>query len=283
VRGSEYIVRLLDWFEEPSVGICMVFERGMSSLWDYIQMRQGETCFCLADIREFGRQILTAVQDFHTLGITHADFKPENLVLFPKERYEVRHLDHSRRRGHSAVAPSQSFDQEPSFHESDDKVLKVIDFGLAVFEHSYHTPVVGTRAYSPPETVLETGWSHSLDIWGVACILMEMYTGRTIFRCTEDFEQIALWERSLGPLPSHILAKASRGKRGWFSNGRLRRPPQGRFYHQQPRLRDMFHPDDYVFCDLITNMLQYDPRDRLRAEEALRHPFFTTSPVCTCN
>lgn len=39
-------------------------------------------------------------------------------------------------------------------HEYDDKDMKIIDFGLAVFEHSHHPPVVGTRAYSPPEIVL---------------------------------------------------------------------------------------------------------------------------------
>lgn len=85
-RGSAHVVRLLDWFEEKSVGICLVFEKGMYSLWECMERKQG--AFCLSDIQEFGRQLLTAVQHFHKLGITHADFKPENLVFFPKHSHE---------------------------------------------------------------------------------------------------------------------------------------------------------------------------------------------------
>jgi len=80
------VVRLLDWFMEREIGICLVFEKGVCSLWNHMQKKQA--AFCLHDIQQFGRQILSAVAQFHRLGITHADFKPENLVFFPREGHE---------------------------------------------------------------------------------------------------------------------------------------------------------------------------------------------------
>jgi len=130
---------------------------------------------------------------------------------------------------------------------------------------------------------VETGWSQPLDIWGVACILMEMYTGHTIFRSSYDAEQLALWERTLGPIPEYLLDQTNGEKQNWFSKGRLRHPPHLRPIYQQPKLRDMFHPGDKTFHNLISHMLRYDPKQRITAKEALNHPFFTSYRECTCH
>jgi len=72
-----YIIRLLDWFKSSDKqNICIVFEKGLISLWDYMRKRPK---FCLCDIQVFGRQFLIALSQIHGIGITHADLKPENL------------------------------------------------------------------------------------------------------------------------------------------------------------------------------------------------------------
>ncbi len=35
------------------------------------------------------------------------------------------------------------------------------------------------------------------------------------------------------------------------------------------------HPEDTVFLDFIQQCLQFDPKRRIRAKDALNHPFFT--------
>lgn len=53
------VIRLFDWFESPdNQNICMVFEKGVVSLWDYMMKHPR---FCLRDIQMFGKQLLTAI------------------------------------------------------------------------------------------------------------------------------------------------------------------------------------------------------------------------------
>ena len=55
--------------------------------------------------------------------------------------------------------------------------IKVIDYGSAIFEDQHHSSVVSTRHYRAPEVILGLGWSFSVDIWSVGCILVELTTG----------------------------------------------------------------------------------------------------------
>lgn len=85
------IIRLLDWFESPdSQTICIVFEKGLMSLWDYMKKRPR---FCLYDIQMFGKQLLDAFSKAHYLGITHADLKPENIVFTPADPISRRGME----------------------------------------------------------------------------------------------------------------------------------------------------------------------------------------------
>ena len=40
-------------------------------------------------------------------------------------------------------------------------------------------------------------------------------------------------------------------------------------------VQDIVHPTDLVFLDFVSKCLEYDPRKRLRAEDAVNHPLFT--------
>jgi len=137
---------------------------------------------------------------------------------------------------------------------------------------------------------VEHGWGHPLDIWGLGCVLLEMYTGRTMFSCHDDIEQLALFENTLGPIPSSLIEKTSEHKREhMFSPSGLVKwqeyshdPHIARVIDNQQPLLHYFHPDDVLFYDLITRMLDYDPEERITAADALQHPFFTKGCECTC-
>jgi serine/threonine protein kinase len=74
--------------------------------------------------------------------------------------------------------------------------IKVIDFGGATYEEDRHTPVINTRQYRAPEVILECcRWNEKSDIWSMACILVELYTGELFFDTHENLEHLAMIEK----------------------------------------------------------------------------------------
>jgi len=136
---------------------------------------------------EFGRQLLKAVADIHSAQIVHRDLKPTNI-----------------------------------FVDSELKILKIGDFGLArTFEPIEaasdandwgHQPaagrkkktagsgVVGTRGYMPPEGSSLT--SDRSDVYAASLVLLELLCPRA----ATDTEQLSTLDvfRQSGRLPKHL-------------------------------------------------------------------------------
>lgn len=78
----------------------------------------------------------------------------------------------------------------------------MIDFGGATYEHERHTLIINTRQYRAPEVILENHtWNEKSDIWSMACILIELYTGELFFDTDENVEHLAMIEKQCGPIP----------------------------------------------------------------------------------
>ncbi|XP_076332694.1 mitogen-activated protein kinase 1-like isoform X3 [Tachypleus tridentatus] len=97
-------------------------------------------------------QILRGLKYIHSANVLHRDLKPSNLLL------------------------NASCD------------LKICDFGLARVADPDHdhtgflTEYVATRWYRAPEIMLNSkGYTKSIDIWAVGCILAEMISNKAIF------------------------------------------------------------------------------------------------------
>ena len=43
------------------------------------------------------------------------------------------------------------------------------------------------------------------DIWSMACILVEMYTGEMFFATHENIEHLAMMEKVCGPFPINMV------------------------------------------------------------------------------
>lgn len=94
-----------------------------------------------------------------------------------------------------------------------------------------------------------------------------------------------MMERVLGPLPQHMLKRADRHAEKYVKRGRLDWPDGAssresiKAVTKLPRLQNlvMRHVDHSAgdIIDLLQGLLRYEPSDRLTAQEALRHPFFT--------
>lgn len=68
--------------------------------------------------------------------------------------------------------------------------------------------------------ILGTGWDKSSDNWGIACIILELYTGELYFSTHDSYEHYALIEQHSGPTPYHMAKKASLMKKRFILDDR---------------------------------------------------------------
>ncbi|KAI7801624.1 CDC like kinase 4a, partial [Triplophysa rosa] len=252
-------VRMLDWFDHHG-HVCIAFELLGLSTYDFLKENNFQP-FSISHIRHMAYQIIRAVRFLHKNKLTHTDLKPEN-ILFVNSEYNIKYNSKMRRDERTLKNPH----------------VKVVDFGNATYEHEHHTSVVSTRHYRAPEVILDLGWSNSCDVWSVGCILIEYYLGSTLFQTHDSKEHLAMMERVLGPLPTHMLQKTR--KHRYVHHDKLDwdiHSSSGRHVRKQCKpLRQYMascSSDHEQLFNLIEKMLEYDVTKRITLSEALKHPF----------
>ncbi|XP_030049739.1 cyclin-dependent kinase 16 isoform X1 [Microcaecilia unicolor] len=147
--------------------------------------------------------------------------------------------------------------------------LKLADFGLAraksIPTKTYSNEVV-TLWYRPPDILLGSiEYSTQIDMWGVGCIFYEMITGRPLFPGSTVEEQLHFIFRTLGTPTEETWP-------GIMSNKDFKSCKYPKYYpdpiqKHAPRL-------DLEGSDLLSQLLQFEGKRRISAEEAMRHPYF---------
>ena len=86
-----------------------------------------------------------------------------------------------------------------SYTFSVNDTIRIIDFGGATYASDHHSKIINTRQYRAPEVILQCcDWNEKSDIWSVACILIELYTGELFFPTHENVEHLAMIEKACG-------------------------------------------------------------------------------------
>ena len=180
--NTAHIIRIFDSFDWKGHFV-LVFEKLGHSLCSLID--HNECGFPLEMVKEFSRQLLTAIKFIHDIKLTHTDLKPENILLISEEVEECK----------GKLFPVNL-------------EIKLIDFGGATFEHDYHSPVINTRHYMSPEVLLELGWDMSSDIWSLGCVLVELLSGNIFFPSLTDTQHLAMYQKALGRIPEWMAKQA---------------------------------------------------------------------------
>ncbi len=184
------------------------------------------------------------------------------IQLFSKQLLNGVDFLHSHRIIHRDLKPSNLL-------VSRDRQLKIADFGLAKtydFEMRLTVTVV-TLWYRAPEILLAQSYNSAVDIWSAACIIAEMFARKALFPGISESSQLGkIFELTGRPqeLPECPLNLEQI----------LRTLP-----NEPKSLTDMVPQLCENSRDLLSKMLDFNPRNRPSAFNCLQHRYLSEEPL----
>jgi len=183
--------------------------------------------------------------------------------------------------GGEKYAPEKAVD--PVHEVSLNLEVKIADLGNACWEHHHFTEDIQTRQYRSLEVLLGAGYGPPADIWSCACMAFELATGDYLFEphsgeeYTRDEDHLAHIIELVGNIPRAIAFSGKYSKEFFKKTGELRHISKLKPWPLYEVLTEKYEWDPGTaqeFSDFLMPMLEFDPKERVTAEEALQLPFF---------
>lgn len=185
-------------------------------------------------IQYFMYQILLALQYIHSANIVHYGLKPKCILINSDCSIKISEFDYARR-----------------------TYQDVRDESEWVFNRWYTAPEV-MDSYS------QVGAES--DIWSAGCILAELIERLPLFPANNASECFRYFVEKLGtPTEEEMAYLKNQQIRNFITN--LRYNPRVNWNLKYPKAGN-------ECLDLLDKMLKFDPKNRLKAEECLKHLFF---------
>uniref|UniRef100_A0A671LZY4 non-specific serine/threonine protein kinase n=1 Tax=Sinocyclocheilus anshuiensis TaxID=1608454 RepID=A0A671LZY4_9TELE len=268
-------VRAYECFQHKN-HTCLVFEMLEQNLYDFLKQNKFSP-LPLKYIRPILQQVATALMKLKSLGLIHADLKPENVMLVDPARQPYR--------------------------------VKVIDFGSASHvSKAVCSTYLQSRYYRAPEIILGLPFCEAIDMWSLGCVIAELFLGWPLYPGASEYDQIRYISQTQG-LPAEYLLSAGTKTTRFFNRDpdstyplwRLKTPEdheaetgikskEARKYifnclddMAQVNMTTDLEGSDMLaekadrreFIDLLTKMLTIDADKRIMPIETLNHPFVT--------
>uniref|UniRef100_A0A665TJS2 non-specific serine/threonine protein kinase n=1 Tax=Echeneis naucrates TaxID=173247 RepID=A0A665TJS2_ECHNA len=269
------VVRALECFQHRS-HTCLVFEMLEQNLYDFLKQNKFSP-LPLKIIRPILQQVATALKKLKSLGLIHADLKPENIMLVDPSRQPYR--------------------------------VKVIDFGSASHvSKAVCSTYLQSRYYRAPEIILGLPFCEAIDMWSLGCVIAELFLGWPLYPGALEYDQIRYISQTQGLPAEQLLNKGTKTSRFFskesdspYASWRLKTTEEHEketgLKSKEARkyifscLDDIAHvnlvlcPDNSdmqaekadrrEFVSLLKSMLLIDAEERTVPSNVLNHPFLT--------
>ncbi|OHT09883.1 hypothetical protein TRFO_04423 [Tritrichomonas foetus] len=162
--------------------------------------------------------------------------------------------------------------------------VKITDFGSSLFTGHIRFDYIQSRFYRSPEVALGLKYGPPVDIWGFGCILAELITGQPLFPADDKYELMEMFVSIFGKPPRAMIEKSPYKNILFHPDGSSKRPPNSQIRRlplMPTNLQAVTHIADKNLIDLLQKCFEWDPEYRIKAEEALNHPWFVTKEIQT--
>ncbi|XP_077376159.1 homeodomain-interacting protein kinase 3 isoform X2 [Festucalex cinctus] len=269
------LVRAFECFQHRS-HTCLVFEMLEQNLYDFLKQNKFSP-LPLKVIRPVLQQVATALKKLKSMGLIHADLKPENIMLVDPVRQPYR--------------------------------VKVIDFGSASHvSKAVCSTYLQSRYYRAPEIILGLPFCEAIDMWSLGCVIAELFLGWPLYPGALEYDQIRYISQTQGLPGEHLLNAGTKTVRFfcresdspygvWRIKSTDEHEAETGMKSKEARkyifssLDDIVHvnlvmnlegsdllaekADRREFVSLLKKMLLIDAEERITPADALSHPFVT--------
>jgi len=182
-------------------------------------------------------QILMGLKYLHSAKIWHRDLKPANILL------------------------------------NADCSVKICDFGLSRgFDGAIdQTDYVVTRWYRAPEVMCSQKYDGGIDLWAVGCIMAELHGRKPLFKGENYKDQVCEIIRILGVPSKEDFDAVIQNN---HAHRYVKRYLAGLTDTKGTSVKELYPKATNLAADLMTRLLQFNPKKRAAVQEGLEHPFF---------
>lgn len=220
-------------------------------------------------------QLVNAVKQLHSMGVTHRDLRPENILLNTKYLIKLKNFK-------SAKLPSNFYRNRK--------------------DKSTYQLYTGRIIYRSPEAILGAcEHTTAMDMWSIGCILAELYLGQVLFPGDTILKQLEFIQNIIGePTMEELESMKATHKSKFFQfaqsqpqsseveDSECERKPEEKVdlkieldsknssrekLYKKYKFYLQFKGVSADAIDFLKQVLTYDPSKRMTAEEALHHPY----------
>lgn len=201
-------------------------------------------------------QILNGLNVLHKFYFMHRDLSPSNIFINKKGEVKLADFGLSCKYGFDMYSMDRSISTSNEFK---DPLKSSFNF----------TNKVVTLWYRAPELLMgSTKYYSSIDMWSFGCIFAELLTQKALFQGENEIDQLGKIFFLLG----------TPDEDNWPESKHL--PLYTEFTKSDKKdLKTIFKNEDDDCIDLLKSALQLNPHQRITAEEAIKHKYFSNEPL----